>query len=194
MYSHSYRALSCPLAQHKVFLPPYNQLSSFPASPFSLSLSLTFQKHIFQIECPIPFQVPVPFHVLFAFLGMFFSPLAPFFFRWNSNYVSNPPPPSPPIPLAAFNFEKTSPRGLLHTYFPKSLIYLSFCAISIPCAFLFLCLFLNIAVINFCIFLVRIWVPLGKDKIAPTSAAVYIISSSWCIFSNFWTEQKGRRD
>lgn len=72
MYSHSYRALSCPLAQHRVFLPPYNHPSSFPASPFSLPLSLTFQEHIFQIECPIPFQVPVPLHMLFAFLGMFF--------------------------------------------------------------------------------------------------------------------------
>ena len=99
--------------------------------------------------------------------------------------------PLTPLPSV---FEKTSPRGLLHTYFSKSLIYLSFCAISIPCAFLFLCLFLNIAVINFCIFLVRIWVPLGKDKIAPTLPTVYIISSSWFIFSNFWTEQKGRRD
>lgn len=154
MYSHSYRALSCPLAQHRVFLPPYNHPSSFPASPFSLPLSLTFQEHIFQIECPIPFQVPVPLHMLFAFLGMFFLLLL----RFSSDEIQimfqihhPPPPPSPPS-----IFEKISPRGLLHTYFPKSLIYLSFCAISIPCAFLFLCLFLNIAVINFCIFLVRI--------------------------------------
>ena len=82
----------------------------------------------------------------------------------------------PPNP-AAFSFWEDFPRGLLHTYFSKSLIYLSFCAVSIPCAFLFLCLFLNIAVINFCVFLVRICVPLGKDKIAP----LYPLSISYLV-------------